>query len=136
VFSLSTGSVINLPRGDKYRHLGEEVTTVGQQIAFWMDLGHRIGLNTFLGTDVPTGGEERKDADVDFQYGVALSKTIAINNRECCLTPYLPECRLKDRPPLFSTNYTAEQKTAGVLASFVGIELILSDHVVCQRNYV
>lgn len=79
VFSLSTGSVINVPTGDKDRHLGEEVTTVGQQIAFWMDLGHRIGLNTFLGADVPTGGEDRKDADVDFQYGVALSKTIAIN---------------------------------------------------------
>ncbi len=80
VFSLSTGSVINVPTGDKDRHLGEEVTTVGQQIAFWMDLGHRIGLNTFLGADVPTGGEDRKDADVDFQYGIALSKTIAINN--------------------------------------------------------
>ena len=80
VFSLSTGSVINLPTGDKDRHLGEEVTTVGQQIAFWMDLGHRIGLNTFLGADVPTGGEDTKHEDVDFQYGVALSKTITINN--------------------------------------------------------
>jgi len=79
-FSLSTGSIFNVPTGDEDRHLGEGVTTVGQQLAFWADLGHRIGLHTLLGVDVPTGGNHREEADADFQYGIALSKTFAIHN--------------------------------------------------------
>lgn len=78
IFSLSTGSVINIPTGDEERELGEGITTVGQHLAFWMDLGHRISLHTFLGVDVPTGGEHRENANVDFLYGTALSKTFAL----------------------------------------------------------
>lgn len=78
--SLSTSSVLNVPTGDEDRHLGEGITTVGQQLAFWMDMGHRISLHTFLGVDVPTGGKHREDADLDFLYGVAVSKTFAIKD--------------------------------------------------------
>ncbi|GAB63139.1 MAG: transporter [Candidatus Jettenia sp.] len=79
-FSLSTGSVIDVPTGDEDRHLGSGVTTLGQQLAFWMDMGHRISLHSFLGVDVPTGGDHKEDANVDFLYGVALSKTFTMEN--------------------------------------------------------
>ena len=78
IFSLSTGSVISIPTGEEERKLGEGITTVGQQLAFWMDMGHRISLHTFLGVDVPIGGEHREDANLDFLYGTALSKTFTI----------------------------------------------------------
>ena len=89
--SLSTGSVINVPTGDEDRQLGEGITTVGQQLAFWMDMGHRISLHTFLGVDVPTGGKHREDADLDFLYGVALSKTFTIKDTPVLegITPFV-----------------------------------------------
>jgi len=89
--SLSTGSVINVPTGDEDRQLGEGITTVGQQLAFWMDMGHRISLHTFLGVDVPTGGKHKADADLDFLYGVALSKTFTIKNTPVLegITPFV-----------------------------------------------
>ena len=90
-FSLSTGSVINVPTGDEDRELGEGITTVGQQLAYWMDMGHRVSIHSFLGVDVPTGGNHRKDADMDFLYGVALSKTITIKENPCIhgITPFI-----------------------------------------------
>jgi len=83
-FSLSTGSVLNIPTGDEGRELSEGLTTMGQQLAFWLDMGHRISLHTFLGVDVPIGGEHREDANLDFLYGTALSKTFTIKE-----TPFL-----------------------------------------------
>lgn len=90
-FSLSTGSVINIPTGDEGRELGEGITTVGQQLAYWMDVGHRMSIHSFLGVDVPTGGNHREDADLDFLYGVALSKTITIKENPCIhgITPFI-----------------------------------------------
>lgn len=90
-FSLSTGSVINVSTGDEDRELGEGITTVGQQLAYWMDLGHRMSIHSFLGVDVPTGGNHREDADLDFLYGVALSKTITIKKNPCIhgITPFI-----------------------------------------------
>ncbi|MDN3513691.1 MAG: transporter [Candidatus Brocadia sp.] len=89
--SLSTGSVINIPTGDGDRELGEEITTLGQQLACWIDLGHRMSLHTFLGVDVPTGGNDREDADMNFLYGVALSKTFTIKENPCIhgITPFI-----------------------------------------------
>lgn len=89
--SLSTGSIINIPTGDGDRSLGEEITTLGQQLACWIDLGHRMSLHTFLGVDVPTGGNDREDADMDFLYGVALSKTFTIKENPCIhgITPFI-----------------------------------------------
>ena len=90
-FSLSTGSVINVPTGDEDRELGEGITTVGQQLAYWMDLGHRMSIHSFLGVDVPIGGNHREDADLDFLYGVALSKTITIKENPFIhgITPFI-----------------------------------------------
>ena len=90
-FSLSTGSVINVSTGDEDRELGEGITTVGQQLAYWMDLRHRMSIHSFLGVDVPTGGNHREDADLDFLYGVALSKTITIKENPCIhgITPFI-----------------------------------------------
>ncbi|HHT9136192.1 MAG TPA: transporter [Candidatus Wunengus sp. YC60] len=90
-FSLSTGSVISIPTGYEERKLGEGVTMVGQQLAFWIDLGHRISLHTFLGVDVPTGGKHREDADLDFLYGTALSKTFTIKETPVLegITPFI-----------------------------------------------
>jgi hypothetical protein len=89
--SLSTGSTINIPTGEEDRHLGNGVTAIGQQLALWMDLGHRIGLYSFLGVDVPTGGKHREDADWDFLYGIALSKTFTINEISLLegITPFI-----------------------------------------------
>ncbi|GEM_PF-2800420 len=89
--SLSTGSVINVSTGDEDRELGEGITTVGQQLAYWMDLGHRMSVHSSLGVDVPTGGNHREDADLDFLYGVALSKTITIKENHCLqgITPFI-----------------------------------------------
>ena len=89
--SLSTGSVINVSTGDEDRELGEGITTVGQQLAYWMDMGHRMSIHSFLGVDVPTGGNHREDADLDFLYGVALSKTITIKENPCIhgITPFI-----------------------------------------------
>ena len=91
IFSLSTGSVISIPTGEEERKLGEGITTVGQQLAYWMDLGHRMSIHSFLGVDVPTGGNHREDADLDFLYGVALSKTITIKENPCIhgITPFI-----------------------------------------------
>lgn len=91
IVSLSTGSVINIPTGDEDRELGEEVTTLGQQLAFWIDLGHRISLHTFLGVDVPTGGNHKEDADMDFLYGAAVSKTFIIHETPVLhgITPFI-----------------------------------------------
>lgn len=90
-FSLSTGSIIDVPTGDEDRHLGSGVTTLGQQLAFWMDMGHRISLHTFLGVDVPAGGKHKEYADLDFLYGVALSKTFTIKNVPALegITPFI-----------------------------------------------
>lgn len=89
--SLSTGSVINIPSGDADRGLGEEITALGQQLACWIDLGHRISLHTFLGVDVPTGGNDKDDADMDFLYGAAVSKTFTIHENHVLhgITPFL-----------------------------------------------
>lgn len=76
--SFSTGSVINIPTGDKDRKLGRGVTSVGQQLSLWKDMGHRISLQAFLGVDVPTGGKRSEDPSVDFLYGAAFSKTFTI----------------------------------------------------------
>lgn len=91
MLSLSTSSVVNISTGDEDRELGEEVTTLGQQLAFWMDLGHRISLHTFLGIDVPTGGKHKEDADLDFLYGVAVSKTFTIHETPVLqgVTPFI-----------------------------------------------
>ncbi|MDN3513379.1 MAG: transporter [Candidatus Brocadia sp.] len=89
--SLSTGSVINIPTGDADRELGEEITTLGQQLACWIDLGHRISLHTFLGVDVPTGGNDKDDADMEFLYGAAVSKTFTVYENRVLhgITPFL-----------------------------------------------
>lgn len=89
--SLSTGSVINIPTGDDDRGLGKGITTLGQQLAFWIDLGHRINLHTFLGVDVPTGGNNKKDADMDFLFGVAVSKTFTLHKTQFLhgITPFI-----------------------------------------------
>ena len=89
--SLSTGSVINIPTGDADRELGEEITALGQQLACWIDLGHRISLHTFLGVDVPVGGNDKEDADMDFLYGAAVSKTFTIPENHVLhgITPFL-----------------------------------------------
>lgn len=91
ILSLSTGSVVNIPTGDGDRHLGEGITTVGQHIAFWVDMGHRISLHTFLGVDIPTGGNHKEDANEDFLYGIAVSRTITINETPILegITPFI-----------------------------------------------
>jgi hypothetical protein len=106
---LSTGSVINIPTGDEDRHLGEGITTVGQQLALWTDLGHRMALHTFLGVDVPTGGEHgssstshgsggfgrdnehEEDANMEFLYGIAVSRTFTLTNASVLegITPFI-----------------------------------------------
>ena len=41
-------SVISIPTGEEGTQVrGEGITTVGQQLAFWIDMGHRICLHTF-----------------------------------------------------------------------------------------
>ncbi|UJS20994.1 MAG: transporter [Candidatus Brocadia sp.] len=89
--SLSTGSIINIPTGDADRGLGEEITTLGQQLAGWIDLGHRISLHTFLGVEVPTGGNDKDNADLEFLYGAAISKTITVHGNRVLhgITPFL-----------------------------------------------
>ncbi|MCF6149362.1 MAG: hypothetical protein E3K37_11975 [Candidatus Kuenenia sp.] len=89
--SLSTGSTVNIITGDEDRHLGKEITTVGQELAFWLDIGRRISFQAFLGVEVPTGGEHREDANVDFLFGAALAKTITIRETPVleAITPFI-----------------------------------------------
>lgn len=89
--SLSTGSLINIPTGDEDRELGDGITTLGQQLASWIDLGHLISLHTFLGVDVPTSGNNKEDADMDFLYGAAVSKTFTIHKNPVLhgITPFI-----------------------------------------------
>ena len=73
--SFSTGSTMNITTGDEDRGLGEGITTMGQELALWTDLGHRISLQALLGVEVPTGGEHKEDSNVDMLFGMAMSKT-------------------------------------------------------------
>lgn len=72
--SFSTGLFIRTPTGSN--NLGEGRTSLMPYLAFWKDLGHRIGLHSYLGSDFPLGGFGPGAPDVVFQYGLAPTITV------------------------------------------------------------
>ncbi|MEW6657286.1 MAG: hypothetical protein AB1424_01370 [Thermodesulfobacteriota bacterium] len=72
--SLSSGLFIRTPTG---RHaVGSGRTSLTPYLALWKDLGHRIGLHTFLGSAFPLGGFGGDAPTAVFQYAIAPAVTV------------------------------------------------------------
>lgn len=72
--SLSSGLSIRTPTGR--RSMESHRTSLAPYLAWWTDLGHRVGLHTYFGTDFPLGGWGPDRPDAFVQYSIAPSKTV------------------------------------------------------------
>ncbi|MGE0827326.1 MAG: hypothetical protein AB7G75_09590 [Candidatus Binatia bacterium] len=80
--SSSSGLVIRTPTGSKA--VGEEHLSLTPYLALWRDLGHRIGLHTYLGAEFPIDDFGPGAPDAVVQYGIAPAITVTPK-----ATPYL-----------------------------------------------
>lgn len=80
--SFSSGMAVRTPTGGDAAAQGR--TSITPYLALWKDLGHRIGLHTFIGGEIPLGGFESGAPKAIVQY--ALAPTITVTSRE---KPYL-----------------------------------------------
>jgi hypothetical protein len=80
--SFSSGLAIRTPTGSKA--VGEERTSLTPYLALWRDVGHRIGLHTYLGAEFPIDGFGPGAPDAVVQYGIAPAITVTPK-----ATPYL-----------------------------------------------
>jgi hypothetical protein len=80
--SFSSGLIVRTPTGSAA--VGEEQTSLTPYLALWRDLGHRIGLHTYLGAEFPLDGFEAGAPDAVLQYGIAPTITVTPK-----ATPYL-----------------------------------------------
>ncbi len=85
--SFSSGLFVRTPTGGEAANQGR--TSITPYLALWKDLGHRIGLHTFAGGEIPLGGYESKAPDAVMQY--ALAPTITVTPKE---QPYLGDLTL------------------------------------------
>jgi hypothetical protein len=72
--SFSSGLIVRTPTGSDA--VGEGLTSLTPYLAFWKDLGYRIGLHTFLGSEFPLEGFDPDAPDAILQYGVAPAITL------------------------------------------------------------
>lgn len=72
--SFSSGLSIRTPTGSQ--SVGSGRTSLTPYLAWWKDLGQRVGLHTFFGTEFPLAGYGPDRPDTTLQYGIALAKTI------------------------------------------------------------
>jgi hypothetical protein len=72
--SFSSGLIVRTPTGSKTIEEGR--TSVTPYLAFWKDLGHRIGLHTYLGAELPVSGFAAGGPDAVLQYGIAPALTV------------------------------------------------------------
>ncbi len=80
--SFSSGLIVRTPTGSAT--VGEERTSLTPYLALWRDLGHRIGLHTYLGAEFPIDGFGPGAPDAVVQYGIAPAITVTPK-----ATPYL-----------------------------------------------
>lgn len=80
--SFSSGFVVRTPTGGRAAEQGR--TSVTPYLALWKDLGHRVGLHTFVGGEIPLGGFGANPPDAVLEYGVA--PTVTVTGKE---KPYL-----------------------------------------------
>lgn len=80
--SFSSGLFIRTPTGRKA--VGDGRTALTPYLALWRNLGHRIGLHTYLGAEFPLDGFGSPVPDAIFQY--AIAPTITVTPKA---TPYL-----------------------------------------------
>lgn len=80
--SFSSGLIVRTPTGSAT--VGEDRTSLTPYLALWRDLGHRIGLHTFLGAEFPVDGFASGAPDAVVQYGIAPTITVTPK-----ATPYL-----------------------------------------------
>ncbi len=80
--SLSSGLSIRTPTGR--RSMESHRTSLTPYLAWWTDLGQRVGLHTFFGTDFPLGGWGPDRPDAFVRYSIAPSKTVTSRD-----TPFL-----------------------------------------------
>lgn len=76
--SFSSGLLVRTPTGS--RSVGEGRTSLTPYLAMWTDLGWRVGLHTFVGTEFPLAGYGPGRADAILQYGIAPAKTVTPKN--------------------------------------------------------
>ncbi|HEV8716374.1 MAG TPA: hypothetical protein VGX03_26575 [Candidatus Binatia bacterium] len=72
--SFSSGLIVRTPTGSAT--VGEERTSLTPYLALWRDLGHRIGLHTYLGAEFPVHGFGPGAPDAVVQYGIAPAITV------------------------------------------------------------
>jgi len=72
--SFSSGLFIRTPTGRKAA--GDGRTSLTPYLALWRNLGHRIGLHTYLGAEFPLDGFAPGAPDAVFQYAIAPTITV------------------------------------------------------------
>lgn len=80
--SFSSGFIVRTPTGSA--RVGEDRTSLTPYLALWRDLGHRIGLHTYLDAEFPLDGFGPGAPDAVVQYGIAPAITVTPKQ-----TPYL-----------------------------------------------
>lgn len=76
--SFSSGLSVRVPTGSS--SVGAGRTSLAPYLALWTDLGQRVSLHTFFGTEFPIAGYGPERADATLQYGAALAKTVTAKN--------------------------------------------------------
>lgn len=77
--SFSGGVEVKTPTGRD--DFGGDQTAVMPYLAYWQDLGGRVGLHTFAGTNFQIDEFGPEEADSVFEYGVAPSLTLTRKHR-------------------------------------------------------
>ena len=72
--SLSSGLIIRTPTGSQ--SVGAHRTSLTPYLAWWTDLGQRVGVHTYFGTDLPLGGWGPDRPEAFVQYSIAPAKTV------------------------------------------------------------
>lgn len=67
---------VKIPTGNEDLGLGSGMTTISPDIGMWRDIGGHFALHSFLGLDIPAGGESGDVPDTTVNYGAALTKTV------------------------------------------------------------
>jgi len=80
--SFSSGLSVRVPTGGQSAGAGR--TSLAPYLALWADLGQRVSLHSFFGTEFPLAGYGSDRPDSVFQYAAALAKTVTPKN-----TPWL-----------------------------------------------
>ncbi|HXG20079.1 MAG TPA: hypothetical protein VNN62_13525 [Methylomirabilota bacterium] len=72
--SFSSGLTVRTPTGST--RVREDRTSLMPYLALWRDLGHRIGLHTYLGAEFPLDGFGLGAPDAVLRYGIAPAITM------------------------------------------------------------